>query len=107
MLCDGAFAGTQAKRSTWRSHPDKLQEIRDRVNQAGKLLTELSDAPEWATPWQHQAFDRISPLLKELADNTEAMINHLGNVSTSPLPGLCDGGLRSGQRTSGADYRLR
>jgi hypothetical protein len=62
--------------------------IRGHVNRAGELLTKLNEAREGASPWQHQAIDRIYPLLKELADNTQATINHLNdnqsNVHFSP-----------------------
>ena len=30
-----------------------------------------------AKPWHQDAIDRITPVLKELASNTEAVINHL------------------------------
>ena len=69
-----AWAG--ARQLSSEGHAGKLNEIKDHVNQAGKLLTQLNEAREGASPWQHQAIDRIYPLLKELDDNTEAMINH-------------------------------
>jgi hypothetical protein len=50
--------------------------IRGHVNRAGELLTELNEAREGASPWQHEAIDRVYSLLKELADNTEATIKH-------------------------------
>ena len=64
---------------SWESHAGKLNQIKDHVNQAGKLLTKLNEAREGASPWQHQAIDRIYPLLKELDDNTEATINHFND----------------------------
>ena len=70
---------TQSKQLSWESHAKKLNEIREHINEAGKLLTKLNEAREGASPWQHQAIDRIYPLLKELADNTEATINHLND----------------------------
>lgn len=73
---------------SWESHARKLNQIRDHVNQAGQLLTKLNEAREGASPWQSQAIDRIYPLLKELADNTTATINHLndnkGHIYLSP-----------------------
>ena len=71
---------TRAKQVGWDSHAGKLNEIREHVNQAGKLLDKLNIArEEGASPWQHQAIDRIYPLLKELAENTEATINHFND----------------------------
>ena len=79
---------TGAKQVSWQSHAGKLNEIRDHVNQAGQLLTKLNEAREEASPWQQQAIDRIYPLLKELAGNTETTIKHLndnqGRIHFSP-----------------------
>jgi len=71
------WAGT--KQIGWESHSHKLNEIKDHVNQAGQLLDKLKNAREGASPWQQQAIDRIYPLLNELADNTEATIDHFND----------------------------
>lgn len=79
-----SWAGSTLPRA--ESHGAKLNEIRDHVNQAGMLLAKLNEArEEGASPWQHQAIDRIYPLLKELADNTEATINHFNETSARIL----------------------
>jgi hypothetical protein len=67
------------KQVSWEGHGRKLHEIHDHINQAGRLLTKLQEAKSTASPWQQQAIDRVYPLLKELADNTEATINHLND----------------------------
>lgn len=64
---------------TWESHTTKLNQIREHVNKAGRLLTELNEVRNEASPWQQKAIDEIYPLLKELADNTQATINHLSD----------------------------
>ncbi|HXJ96022.1 MAG TPA: hypothetical protein VMT20_24550 [Terriglobia bacterium] len=73
---------------SWESHTAKLDMIREHVNKTGRLLTELNDARDTAAPWQQKAIDEINPLLKELADNTEATINHLndnkGHLNVGP-----------------------
>lgn len=69
----------RGKQVSWASHAQKLGQIKDHVNKAGELLTELNQARGTASPWQQQAIDRIYPLLKELADNTQATINHLND----------------------------
>jgi hypothetical protein len=75
---------TQAKNLSWESHAAKLSAIKDHVNKAGELLTKLNEArAEGASAWQHQAIDRIYPILKELADNTETTINHLNDNSAN------------------------
>jgi len=74
-------AWTGAKQVGWESHSGKLNLIREHINKAGQLLPRLNEAREGASPWQHQAIDRIYPLLKELDDNTEATINHFNDNS--------------------------
>ncbi len=68
---------TRTKQMSWQSHAEKLNKMRDHINVAGKLLAQLNEARGGASPWQQQAIDRIYPLLKELADNTETTIRHL------------------------------
>lgn len=62
---------------TWKSHAQQINMIKQHVNKVGELLTKLSAARETAAPWQQKAIDQIEPLLKQLAANTEATINHL------------------------------
>lgn len=62
---------------SWHSHATKLNEIREHINKTGQLLTNLNEARDQASPWQQRAIDEIRPLLQELANNTEATINHL------------------------------
>lgn len=61
----------------WESHARKVEQIKDHVNNAGKSLSKLDSARENGSPWQQQAIDRISPLLKELAANVTSTIEHL------------------------------
>jgi hypothetical protein len=75
-------AWTRAVRLSWTSHLEKLIKMKKHVNEAGQLLTRLNEARGTASPWQQQAIDRIYPLLKELADNTDRTINHLNANQT-------------------------
>lgn len=61
----------------WETHMSKVAQIKDHVNNAGKSLSKLDSARENASPWQQQAIDHISPLLKELAANVTSTIEHL------------------------------
>lgn len=61
----------------WASHARKVELIKEHVNNVGKSLSKLDTAKRDASPWQQQAIDRISPLLKELADNVTSTIEHL------------------------------
>jgi hypothetical protein len=64
---------------TWRGYASKLDEIKIHINNTGKLLGKLKGAEATGSPWQQAAIKRIEPLLKELADNTTATINHLND----------------------------
>ena len=64
-------------RPSWESYAGKVEMIKGHVNNTGKLLARLRDAEATGSPWQQAAINRIEPLLKELAANTEGTINHL------------------------------
>ncbi len=73
--CDHIAIWAGGQQPGWKSHSEKLNLIREHINKAGRLLSNLHDARDTASPWQRQAIDRIYPMLKELADNTEEMIS--------------------------------
>ena len=79
---------------SWESHTRKVEEIKGHVNNAGELLSKLENAKGEASPWQQQAIDRITPMLKELASNTTATIEHLNQrpklLHTSPYADYVD-----------------
>lgn len=62
---------------TWRSHATQINLIREHINKTGKILADLQNARDGAEPWQQDAIDKITPLLKEMASNTESIISHL------------------------------
>src|ERR1017187_8100735 len=62
---------------SWASYATKAEMIKEHVNNSGKLLGKLQEAEAIASPWQQTAIRRIEPLLREIAANTEATINHL------------------------------
>lgn len=61
----------------WQSHGAQITEIKQHINKAGSILSEMQAARADAQPWHQDAIDRITPVLKELASNTEAAINHI------------------------------
>jgi hypothetical protein len=69
-------AFTRSKLS-WDTFAHKLQDIKDHVNTAGSILAKLKGGESQGSEWQQAAIRRIEPLLKEMADNTTATINHL------------------------------
>lgn len=62
---------------SWESHTAQIAQIREHVNRAGSLLSHMQAARADAKPWHQDAIDGITPTLKELASNTEAIIDHL------------------------------
>ncbi|MGA8529140.1 MAG: hypothetical protein WB622_05450 [Acidobacteriaceae bacterium] len=69
---------------SWQTHADMLSRIRDDVNTLGRTVARLNTTYESGSEWQQQAVDRILPLLRELASNTTAAINHLNANQERP-----------------------
>lgn len=61
----------------WESHVNQISQIKENINAAGRLITRLHQARASASPWQQQAIDHATSLLRELADNTSRVIDHL------------------------------
>ena len=61
----------------WQSHSAQITQIKDHINKAGSILSQMQAARGEAKPWHQDAIDGITPALKELASNTESIINHL------------------------------
>lgn len=62
---------------SWQSHSAQIAPIREHINKAGLILSQMQSARQDAKPWHQDAIDAITPVLKQLATNTESMINHL------------------------------
>ncbi len=61
----------------WQSHASQIAQIKQHLNEAGSILSQMHAARDDAQPWHQVAIDGITPALKELASNTESIINHL------------------------------
>jgi len=70
--------------ASWQTHADMLETIRQHVNDLGRLTERLTAERGSAAPWQQQAIDRMLPILRELASNTTAAINHLNENKIRP-----------------------
>lgn len=57
------------------------------VNDLGQLFEKMEAVRDSASPWQQQAIDRMIPLMKDLASNTTAAINHLNENKLRPTGG--------------------
>ena len=71
----------------WQTHAEMLTEIKEHVNNMGKILAKLQSERDEASPWQQQAIDRMVPLLKDIATNTTAAIEHLNQNQLRPVSG--------------------
>ena len=70
---------------SWESHAAMLDTMKDDINDLAKSVEKLEAMRDSASPWQKQAIDRMIPLMKELASNTTAAINHLRDLQTRPV----------------------
>jgi hypothetical protein len=62
---------------SWQNHASQISRIKEHINKAGKIVSQLEDARASAEQWHQTSVDRIAPTLKELASNTESIIEHL------------------------------
>lgn len=62
---------------SWESHSLQITTIKEHVNSLGKVLQQMSDRREWASPWQQHAIDHVTPLAAEMASNIKATIEHM------------------------------
>ena len=62
---------------SWQSHADALSQIRTHVNNVGSTVRQLNDLRVISSEWQNVAIDRLTPLLNELASNTQRTIEKL------------------------------
>src|SRR6202162_1121817 len=70
---------------SWQVHADMLERVKEHVNKLGRTAAQLEQKRDSAAQWQQQAIDRMLPVLKELATNTSAAINHLNENKGRPL----------------------
>ncbi|MCU1304603.1 MAG: hypothetical protein JWQ87_4887 [Candidatus Sulfotelmatobacter sp.] len=73
--------------ASWQSHAMMLETVKEHVNDLGRTMEKLNAARDSASDWQKQAIDRAMPLMKDLAANTTAAINHLNQNKTRPTSG--------------------
>jgi gamma-glutamyl-gamma-aminobutyrate hydrolase PuuD len=62
---------------TWQSHSAQIKLIKEHINKAGSILSQMQAARADAKPWHQDAIDGITPTLKQLAANTESIVNAL------------------------------
>jgi len=62
---------------SWQSYSDQLNQIRTHVNKVGSIIQQLNDLRVISSQWQKIATDRLTPLLNEMASNTQLTITKL------------------------------
>jgi hypothetical protein len=65
---------------TWQSHSAQIKLIKEHINKAGSTLSQMQAARAGAKPWHQDAIDGITPTLKQLAANTESIIDALNQT---------------------------
>jgi hypothetical protein len=70
----------------WESHAAQINLVKEHINKTGSILADLHKARDGAESWQQDAINRITPLLQEMASNTEAIIKHLNEKKQTWVP---------------------
>lgn len=71
----------------WQSHGQKLGEMTEHVNALGRASKELNDLSPQGSPWQQKAISQIDSLLRDMAAQLTATIDHLNqNQSRVHMP---------------------
>ena len=64
-------------RLDWRTHAEKAHQVKDEVNALGAQLADLEALHHQAAPWQQNVIESIRPILVQIAQNTEFVIQHI------------------------------
>jgi DNA repair ATPase RecN len=64
---------------SWKTHAATLVAMKGHINELGKVSKQLNDLRDQASPWQHLAINQIDPLLRDMATQLTATINHLND----------------------------
>ena len=73
--------------AAWQTHATLLESVKKHVNQLSRTTAKLQAERSEASVWQQKGIDRVVPLLRELAENTTAAINHLNKNKGRPVSG--------------------
>jgi hypothetical protein len=68
---------------SWQTHAGQITLIKEHVNNSGKILADLHNARDGADASQQEAIDKITPILQQLASNTQSIINNLNSTKTT------------------------
>jgi hypothetical protein len=69
-------ANTRSPQIGWEAYATRLQTLKDDVNDMGRIVARLDSMRAYLTAADRQILDRATPVLKELADDTNATVLH-------------------------------
>jgi hypothetical protein len=64
------------------SYADSLDRVKTYINKTGEQMAELQELRNEVAPWQQDAIDRITPLARQIAANTQSAIKY---INQNPL----------------------
>ena len=71
------FNSYARSRLDWQTHAEKAREVKSEVNALGAHLSDLEALTTEAAPWQQGVIQDMRPILEEIAQNTEFVIEHI------------------------------
>lgn len=71
---------TRVPTTNWHTHAAQLEAVKEDINQMGRKLAGLEKVRDTAKPWERKAIDEAAPLLRQMADNTEAAVKRLDDL---------------------------
>ena len=60
---------------SWQTHSTYLNALRDDINRMGRDLRSLDDRFDSLAPWQKKAVNKVEPMLKDAAANTDHAVD--------------------------------
>jgi hypothetical protein len=72
---------------SWSTHAQQVTKIKNHINKASQIAAQLEKSRNSAQPWHETAIARITPLIRELASNTSAMIERINQQKNMTDPG--------------------
>jgi hypothetical protein len=64
-------------RLDWRTHAEKAHQVKNEVNTLGAHLEDLEALHHQAAPWQQSVIRSMRPILVQIAQETEFVIQHI------------------------------
>jgi hypothetical protein len=72
-------------RTNWKTQADQIYRIRQHTNDLAKVIQQLNDIRDTASPWQQKSIDRLNPMLKDLVVSVTSMIHCVSDQTESPI----------------------